>query len=70
MFAGGTCSVGSSTSTTDSPHDRFRVSDPHGLRADQRWPNRAVIAAAVLAVVALVVSIIAAIPTVKELLGL
>src|SRR5450756_1685206 len=31
MFAGGTCSAGSSTSTTAPPHDRIRVSDPHGL---------------------------------------
>lgn len=46
------------------------ITEVKGLRADARWPNRAVIAAAVLAVVALVVSIIAAIPTVKGLLGL
>jgi hypothetical protein len=31
MFAGGICSAGSSTSTTAPPHDRIRVSDPHGL---------------------------------------
>ena len=31
MFAGGTCSAGSSTSTTDAPHDRIWVFDPHGL---------------------------------------
>ncbi len=30
MFAAGTCSADSSTSTTASPHDRIRVSDPHG----------------------------------------
>jgi putative transposase len=32
MFAGGTCSVGSSTSTTASRRDRIRVSDPHGYQ--------------------------------------
>ena len=31
MFAGGTCSAGSSTNTTASPRDQFRVSDPHGI---------------------------------------
>jgi hypothetical protein len=31
-FAGGTCSVGSSTSTTGPPRDRIGVSDPHGRR--------------------------------------
>jgi hypothetical protein len=31
MFAGGTCSVGSSTSTTVPRRDRIWVSDPHGL---------------------------------------
>jgi len=31
MFAGGTCSAGSSTNTTASPRDRIRVSDPHGV---------------------------------------
>jgi len=30
MFAGWTCSVDSSTSTTAPPRDRIRVSDPHG----------------------------------------
>lgn len=29
MFAAGTCSADSSTSTRASPHDRIRVSDPH-----------------------------------------
>jgi hypothetical protein len=33
MFAGGTCSAGSSTSTTASRRDRIRVSDPHGVCA-------------------------------------
>jgi IS30 family transposase len=44
MFTGGTCSAGSSTSTTASPRDRIRISDPrgfigrrHGRRADRRW---------------------------------
>jgi len=32
MSAGGTCSVGSSTSTTRPPRDRIGVSDPHELR--------------------------------------
>jgi hypothetical protein len=32
MFAGWTCSVDSSTSTTAPPRDRIRVSDPHGRR--------------------------------------
>jgi hypothetical protein len=39
MFAGWTCSVDSSTSTTAPPRDRIRVSDPHGdgaVRADIR----------------------------------
>jgi hypothetical protein len=31
MFAAGTCSADSSTSITASPHDRIRVSDPHGV---------------------------------------
>jgi hypothetical protein len=31
MFAAGTCSAGSSTSTTAPPRDRIRVSDPHAL---------------------------------------
>jgi len=30
-FAGGICLAGSFTSITDSPRDRIRVSDPHGL---------------------------------------
>jgi hypothetical protein len=30
--AGGICSAGSSTSTTAPPHDRIRVSDPHGVK--------------------------------------
>ena len=32
MFAGWTCSVDSSTSTTAPPRDRIRVSDSHGIR--------------------------------------
>ena len=50
MFAGWTCSVDSSTSTTEPPRDRIRVSDPHGLReiasavsenGDGAWVDRA-----------------------------
>jgi hypothetical protein len=33
MFAGGTCSAGSSTSTTPPRRDRIWVSDPHGQRS-------------------------------------
>jgi Lectin C-type domain len=38
MFAGGTCSVGSSTSTTASRRDRIWVSDPHGRMIESGFP--------------------------------
>lgn len=46
------------------------VAEVKGLRDDQRWPNRAVIIAAVIAGALLVVGVIAAIPVIKDLLGL
>ena len=40
--AGGTCSVGSSTSTTRPPRDRIRVFDPHAMtRSPSQWPGTA-----------------------------
>ncbi len=39
MFAAGTCLADSSTSTTASPHDRIRVSDPHGRRRTRALPK-------------------------------
>jgi hypothetical protein len=38
-FAGGICSAGSSARTTAPPHDRIRVSDPHGVLTEDHSPH-------------------------------
>jgi hypothetical protein len=54
------------------PGDRHQgvIAEVKALRDDQRWPNRAIIIGAFLAGALLVVGAIAAIPIVKDLLGL